>query len=324
MAKNYGNTLRRFGITTIDTGLVRPGFTASYLIVEDGLAAFVDVGPAATLPVLLEVLSSKQIPRENVRYVLVTHVHLDHAGAAGKLLRELPNAQVVVHPKGARHLISPERLIAQATAVYGADILHTLFGEMAPVPEERVIHAKHEFRLALNGRPLLFLDTPGHARHHYCVFDERSQGIFSGDTFGLSFREFDTDRGQFIFPTTSPVQFEPDELHASLDLLMKYQPTSLYLAHFGRVTDVPRLADDLHHGIDQLVELARGITISGPERRHELIRQIEQLLLMRLQAHGCTLEREQILALFRPDIDLDVRGLEVWLDRIQKHQEKRL
>ena len=106
-----------FGITTIDTGLVRPGFTASHLLVEDGQAAFVDVGPASTLPVLLEVLSSKQIPQKNVRYVLVTYVHLDHAGAAGKLLRELPNAQVVVHPKGALPLIAPDRLIKGATAV---------------------------------------------------------------------------------------------------------------------------------------------------------------------------------------------------------------
>jgi len=312
------------GITTIDLSFLRPGFTASHLIVEDGLAAFVDVGPAATLSVLLEVLHQKQIPREHVKYVMVTHVHLDHAGAAGKLLRDLPNAQVVVHPRGARHLIAPEKLIAGATAVYGADIMHTMFGEMVPVPEERVIQAGHKFCLDLNGRPLVFLDTPGHARHHYCVFDERSQGIFSGDTFGLSYREFDTDRGQFIFPTTSPVQFEPDALHASLNLLMKYQPTSIYLAHFGRVMDVPRLADDLHHCIDQLVALARSITTSGPERHHELMGQIEQLLLTRLQAHGCTMNREQILALFRPDIDLDVRGLEVWLDRIQKHQEKPL
>ena len=170
----------------------------------------------------------------------------------------------------------------------------------------------------------MFLVSPGHARHLYCVFDVCSQGIFSGDTFGLSYREFDTDRGPFIFPATAPVQFEPDELHASIDQLLQYHPISIYLTHFGRVMDVPRLADDLHHCIDQLVALARSITTSGPERHHELMGQIEQLLLTRLQAHGCTMDREQMLALFRPDLDLDVWGLEVWLDRVQKHKEKRL
>jgi glyoxylase-like metal-dependent hydrolase (beta-lactamase superfamily II) len=310
-----------FGITTIDTGLVRPGFTASHLIVEDGQAAFVDVGPATTLPVLLEVLRQKQIPQENVQYLMVTHVHLDHAGGAGKLIRELPNAQVVVHPKGARHLVSPERLIAGATAVYGEEIMHTLIGEIVPVPEERIIQAEHEFCLDLNGRQLLFLDTPGHARHHYCIVDERSQGIFSGDTFGLSYREFDTAQGHFIFPATAPVQFEPDKLHASIDLLMKYQPTSMYLTHFGRVTGVSRLADDLHEWIDQLVEFGREVKTSGQARYHDLSQNIEHLMLIRLRSHGCELNRDQMRTVLEPDLKLNVLGLEVWLDRIQKHKE---
>jgi len=311
-----------FGITTIDTSFVRPGFAASHLIEEDGQAAFVDVGPSSTLRTLLEVLHRKQIPRESVRYLMVTHVHLDHSGGVGKLINDLPNAQVVVHPKGARHLISPDRLIAGATAVYGEEIMQTLFGEIVPVPEERVLRAEHESCLDLNGRQLLFLNTPGHARHHYCVFDERSQGIFSGDSFGLSYREFDTAQGHFIFPATAPVQFEPDEMQASIDQLMKYQPTSLYLAHFGRVTDIPRLADDLNKWIDQFVELARAVKTHGQERHHELLRNVEKLLLIRLKSHGCEFDREQILAFLGMDLKLDVLGLEVWLDRVRKHQKK--
>lgn len=307
-----------FGITTIDTGLVRPGFTASHLIVEDGQAAFVDIGTSHTISILLEVLHKKQISRKNVKYVMVTHVHLDHAGGAGKLLRDLPNAQVVVHPRGARHLLNPEKLIKGATAVYGEEIMQTLFGEIVPVPEERVIRAEHEFCLDLNGRQFLFLDTPGHARHHYCVVDERSQGIFSGDTFGLSYREFDTIRGHFIFPTTSPIQFEPERMHASIDLLMQYQPTSIYLTHFGRVADVARLADDLHECIDQFVMLAQEVQTDGQERHDELLYNLEELLLARLKVHDCELDRDRILKILRPDSQLDVRGLEVWLDRMQK------
>jgi glyoxylase-like metal-dependent hydrolase (beta-lactamase superfamily II) len=307
-----------FGITTIDTGFIRPGFTASHLIVENGQAAFVDVGPTATLPVLLAVLQQKQIPREDVRYAIVTHVHLDHAGGAGKLLRELPNAQLVVHPNGARHVIAPQRLIAGATAVYGAETMQTLFGDMLPVPENRVIQARHEWSLDLNGRRLLFLHTAGHARHHICVVDERSQGIFTGDTFGLSYREFDTVQGPFILPATAPVQFEPDELHASIDLLLSYHPTSLYLTHFGLVTDVTRLAKDLHEWIAQLVELAQGVKTSGPERHQDLMHQVEDVLMKRLQAHEYSRAREHVLALLKTDLELDVQGLEVWLDRKQK------
>jgi glyoxylase-like metal-dependent hydrolase (beta-lactamase superfamily II) len=311
-----------FGITTIDTGFFRPGFAASYLIEQDGQAAFVEVGPSSTLSTLLEVLHTRRIPRENVRYLMVTHIHLDHAGGAGELLRNLPNAQVVVHPKGARHLINPEKLIKGATAVYGEDIMQTLFGEIVPVPRERVIEAEHECYLDFNGRQFLFLDTPGHARHHYCVVDEHSQGIFSGDTFGLSYREFDTVQGHFIFPTTSPARFEPDQMHASIDLLLQYQPTSIYLTHFGRVTDVARLADDLHECIDQFVALAQEVETHEQERHQELLYNIENLLFTRLQSHGCILDRDRMFAVLRPDVQLNAQGLEVWLDRKKKQQEK--
>lgn len=319
------------GITTIDTGFVRPGFTASHLIVEDDEAAFIDIGPASTLPVLLEVLNHKRIPREKVRYVLVTHVHLDHAGGAGKLLQELPNAELVVHPKGARHLINPERLISGATAVYGAEAMRTLFGEILPVPRERVLEPEDGYCLQLGKRQLLIRHTPGHARHHYCVVDERSQGIFTGDTFGISYRECDTAQGSFIFPATAPTQFEPDKLHASIDLLMAYRPTCLYLTHFGRVTDVSRLADDLHHRIDQLVELARRVkgeaetlpaeNFPAEDQHQTLLEEVQHLVETQLASHtDGHLDLAHCLSLFTPDITLDVMGLEVWLARMQKKQ----
>jgi hypothetical protein len=154
------------------------------------------------------------------------------------------------------------------------------------------------------------------------VVDERSQGIFSGDTFGLSYREFDTKQGPFIFPTTSPARFEPDQMHASINLLLQYQPTSIYLTHFGRVTDVARLADDLHECLDQFVTLAQKVEAHGHERHDKLLHNIENLLFTRLHAHGCTLDRDGMLAVLRPDVQLNTQGLEVWLDRKQKQQEK--
>ena len=246
------------GITLIDTGYHRPAFDASYLIRSGTAAAFVDVGTAFSAPRLLQVLAEKNIACEQVRYVMVTHVHLDHAGGAGVLLRDLPNARLVVHPRGAPHMIDPAKLIAGAAAVYGEAQFQRLYGEIAPIPAARVIETVDNWRLDFNGRELLFLDTPGHARHHYGIYDETSRGIFTGDTFGLSYREFDSARGPFIFPTTTPVQFEPEALHASIERLLSLHAERLYLTHYGCVQDPPRLAARLHDLIDRFVDCARG------------------------------------------------------------------
>ncbi len=220
-------------ITCVDTGYFRPRLAACYLIEQGDQAAFVDTGTSRTTPRLLELLRIRSIVPESVAYVMPTHVHLDHAGGAGALMSQLPNAKLVVHPRGARHMIDPSKLIAGAKAVYGDAAFRERFGEIIAVPEERVVIANDGFTLDLNGRSLLFLDTPGHARHHYSIFDGISKGFFTGDVFGLSYREFDTAAGAFIFPTTTPVQFDPDAWHASLDRLLSYAPELMFLTHFG-------------------------------------------------------------------------------------------
>lgn len=311
------------GITTIDTGFVRPGFTASHLLVEDGQAAFIDIGPTSKLPALLEVLARKRIPYDHVRYVMVTHVHLDHAGGAGKLLQELPNAQLVVHPKGARHMVNPDRLIAGATAVYGEEAMRTQFGEILPVPRERVIEPADNTTLALGERQLLIRHTAGHARHHYCVIDERSQGIFTGDAFGVSYREFGVARDSLLIPATAPTQFEPEEMHASIDRLMAYRPRCLYLTHFGKVTEVPRLAENLHQWIEQFVALTRNVDVRDEEdHRQVLKRRITQLVVDQLIAYGCDGAQEHHREFLEADIELNVMGLEVWLARCEKRQQQ--
>ncbi len=209
------------GVFTIDTGYQRKGLVASHLIQQGDRYAFVDVGTSSCLPVIHSVMADMGILPGQVDYVMVTHVHLDHAGAAGSLMQVLPQAQLVVHPRGARHMIDPSKLIAGATAVYGEERLTTTFGDILPVDAERVIEVGDQASLSLNGRELLFLDTPGHAKHHYCVYDERSQGFFTGDTFGLCYAPFSVNGKSFLFPTTTPVQFDPDALHASINTMMQ-------------------------------------------------------------------------------------------------------
>ncbi len=305
------------GITAIDTGFHRPLFDASHLLVENGRAAFVDVGTAFSVPRLLSELAARGLPPAAVDYVILTHVHLDHAGGAGQLMQQLPGARLVVHPRGARHMIEPSKLWAGATAVYGEEAMRRSYGALVAVPAERVIEAGEGFRVELAGRPLLFLDTPGHARHHVCVWDETSRGLFTGDTFGLSYRELASEQGAFILPTTTPVQFEPDALKASIDRLVALGPEAVYLTHYSRVTDAERLASTLRRQVDELVALARAEQ-GKPDRAARLRRGVAERFLAWAGEHATPLPAERVLELLALDVELNAQGLEVWLDRDQR------
>ena len=302
------------GIQAIDTGFHRPGFDAAYLVVEQGHAAFIDCGTNYSVPRMLDTLREAGLDPGQVDWLILTHVHLDHAGGAGELMSRLPRARLVVHPRGARHMIDPSKLWAGASAVYGESVMQRDYGRLRPVPADRVVEAPDGHQVDLAGRTLVCLDTPGHARHHNAIWDPDSRGCFTGDTFGLSYRELDTDRGAFILPTTSPVQFDPGALHASIDRLLALGPEAMYPTHFGRIVEVERLARDLHEQIDAMVAIA--VAGDGREDRHEaLTHGLEELYARRAAHHGWSGDREALRALLGSDIELNAQGLEVWLDR---------
>jgi glyoxylase-like metal-dependent hydrolase (beta-lactamase superfamily II) len=302
-------------VTCIDTGYYRPSLAACYLIVHKDQAAFVDTGTFYAVPSLLKLLDYKNIAVENVAYVMPTHVHLDHAGGAGELMRHLPNATLISHPRGARHLIDPGKLTASATAIYGENEFRKSFGEIVPVPEQRIIVADDGFGIDLNGRPFLFLDTPGHARHHYSVYDEMSNGFFTGDTFGLSYRELDSINGSYIFPTATPVQFDPEAWHTSIDRYLSYKPERMFLTHFGMVTDISRLADNLHRGIDAFVDMAH--QASNSDNRHQkILENMTEYLISGVASVNPEIGENRCKEIFALDLALNTQGLEVWLDRI--------
>jgi glyoxylase-like metal-dependent hydrolase (beta-lactamase superfamily II) len=302
------------GIHAIDTGFVRPFFDASHLVVEGGSAAFVDVGTTFSVPGLLAAFDRLGLPREAVAYVIVTHVHLDHAGGAGEMMRLLPQAKLVVHPRGARHMIDPTKLWAGASAVYGEDAMRRNYGRLVPVDPARVIEAPDGFRLELGSRPLLFLDTPGHARHHFCVWDEASRSMFTGDTFGLAYPELASGRGAFVMPTTTPVQFEPEALVASIERLLGFGPQAMLLTHYSRVTEIERLAADLRRQIGELAALGREAD-GQPDRGARLRTGVRELVLGWIHDHGTPLTTDAALALVSLDVELNAQGLEAWLDR---------
>jgi len=302
------------GIHVIDTAFFRPRFDASHLIVENGRGAFIDVGTNYSVPLLLAGMHKAGLDAAAIDWIILTHVHLDHAGGAGELLRQLPNARVVVHPRGARHMLDPSALVAGASAVYGAEEVKRTYGDLVPVPHERLVEAPDGHVVALAGRPLLCLDTPGHARHHFSVWDETSRAFFPGDTFGLSYREFDTAQGAFIIPTTTPVQFDPQALHASIRRMISYAPQAMYLTHYSRVENVAKLAEDLHLQIDAMVAIANEYART-PDRHAHIMAGLARLYAARAQEHGCAMSTEEVVDILAMDIELNAQGLEVWLDR---------
>jgi glyoxylase-like metal-dependent hydrolase (beta-lactamase superfamily II) len=302
------------GIHAIDTGFHRPLFDAAYLIVEDGRGAFVDTGTNHSVPRLLAALAGAGLAADAVDYVIATHVHLDHAGGVGLLVQHLPNARVVVHKRGARHLADPRHLVNSATTVYGAEEIERSYGVLVPVDAKRIVAVHDEATIELGGRPLLFLDTPGHAMHHHCIWDAASRGFFTGDTFGLSYREFDTSAGAWIMPTTTPVQFQPEALRRSIERMLAFDPEWIYVTHYGRVGDVRRLGALLLAQLDEMVAAARA-TAPGPARHGALMGAFEAIHLASLRAHGVTLGESRIRELLALDLELNAQGVAIWLDR---------
>jgi glyoxylase-like metal-dependent hydrolase (beta-lactamase superfamily II) len=313
-AASVPNTMPENGIHTIDTGFHRPEFDAAYLIVESGRGIFIDCGTNHSVPALIATLTSAGLEPADVDWLIPTHVHLDHAGGAGLLMQSLPNARVLAHPRAAPHLIDPAKLIAGATAVYGEAEIARSYGRIEAVPASRVQVSHDGMVLDFHGRALRLIDTPGHARHHHCLFDERSRSWFTGDTFGISYRELDTARGPFLFPTTTPVQFEPDALKASIARLMQADPVAMFLTHYGRIEAEPELAQGLVDQIDAMVALARAAA-PGPARHTTLRNALQAEYLGRIRTHGCTLDEHVIVEVIGMDLELNAQGLGVWLDR---------
>jgi glyoxylase-like metal-dependent hydrolase (beta-lactamase superfamily II) len=305
----------RNGIYAFDAGYVRPILAAIHLVVEDGRVALIDTGSNDALPNALAALERLGLDGAAVDYVILTHIHLDHAGGAGSMMAAFPNAQLVVHPRGARHMAEPSKLVAGVTAVYGAEYVNRIYGEILPIPAERIIEAADGFTVSLAGRELLCLDTPGHARHHICIVDKKTGGIFTGDMFGLSYREHDVDGHPFIFPTTTPTQFEPAEMRTSINRLLSFKPEAMYLTHYSRVGEVPVLGRDLLRRLDALVTIAESASQLKGKVRHEQIKaEIATYLFGELKAHGCNLAEAVVLDIWATDLELNAQGLEVWLD----------
>lgn len=302
------------GLWIIDTGFVRPLFDAAYLLVDNGRAAYIETGPNNAVPRLLAALETVGLERDAVDYVIPTHVHLDHAGGVGLLMQQLPNARMVIHPRGARHMIDPSALMEGVRAVYGLEVANRDYGELVPVPEDRVIATTDGMVVEVGNRPLRFMDTPGHARHHNCIWDEATRGWFTGDTFGIAYPQLYTANGPYMVPATAPIQFDPEALHETVARLLAARPAVMYLTHYGPVTDPERLSVQFLTQVDEMARAAR--SLAGVPNRHEALkRAFADIYIAELRRSGSTLPEPFIRDMLNNDLELNAQGLGAWLDK---------
>lgn len=303
----------RNGIHAFDAGYVRHQLAAIHLIVDAGRAAFVDTGSNASLPRAQAALALLGLGAAAVDYVILTHIHLDHAGGAGALMAAFPQARLVVHPRGARHMIDPARLMAATEEVYGRDTARRLYGELVPVPAERVIETRDGMALPLGGRELAIHDAPGHAKHHVFIHDRAARGVFSGDTFGIAYPECHVDGRPLLFPSTTPSQFDPVELRDSVERMVALEPEAIYATHFSRLAPPRPLAEAMLRRLDDFVGIAlQAKQAAGGDPLPAIRAGLERYVLAEARAHGVTLPDADILDLWRMDIDLNAQGLAIW------------
>jgi glyoxylase-like metal-dependent hydrolase (beta-lactamase superfamily II) len=297
--------MARHARTTIDAD-VTPRFTACYLRTAGDECAFIEAHTSHALPKLLAALKAQGLRPEQVRWVVLTHAHLDHAAGAGALMAACPNAILLAHPRAARHMVHPEKLVASATAVYGAERFRVLYGTIEPIAEARVRALADGESFALGDATLTVLHTAGHANHHFVVDDPVLDTVYTGDTFGLVYPALQ-GRGRFALPSTSPTNFDAPLARQSLDRVLALGRRAVALTHFDAYEDAPVIAAQLVRFLDRAeawVEQGAHGSESVAEMTSRFARAWSDAIAEEAPWFGDTERR--LLAL---DVDLNAQGL---------------
>ena len=299
------------GVYCVDALYVKPDVASIYLLQEADEVAIIETGTWHSMDNLLATMQQLGINDSQVRYVIPTHVHLDHAGGAGAMMARFDQASLIIHPRGARHMIDPQRLIEGTIAVYGQAQFERLYGQIEAIPEARIIIADDLERHSLHSRELLFIDTPGHAYHHFCIYDEGSRGIFTGDTFGISYAPMKQLPAGLI-PTCPPSQFDPPAMRESISRLMQFEPQRLYLTHYGEFVDPAAHVQSFNRWIDDYLELCETLKPDDEAAEQRLQAELMTLVLDQLSNDATRAQLETIL---QGDIRLNAQGLAHWWRR---------
>lgn len=319
------------GVYLVETHyLKQEGFASCYVVVENGELAIVETNTNHAVPFLLQAIKDLGYEPGQVKYVILTHIHLDHAGGAGLLMKQLPNAQLVVHARGRKHMINPEKLIEGVKAVYGEEKYREFYGDILPIDKNRVqaiswtpgTDETPELdvnKLNLGGRELELFDAPGHAKHHMFIFDPTTRSVFSGDAFGISYPRFTFSNFRLMFPSTSPVQFEPDEALKTYQKIINLEPSRILLTHYGCITDIAGAHSQLKEWINFSVTAAEKRYAEGNREKDLyaiLYRDIEERFdrIFRTARGSARTDKEKEFLFL--DADLNAQGLAHYITKI--------
>lgn len=290
-----------------------PENAAAFLIMEGDRVAFVDNNTNIAVPHLLAALTAHGYTPEQVDYLIITHVHLDHAGGTAALLEHCPNATVLAHPKAARHLVDPSRLVAGAKMVYGDEAFATLYGEIGPVPAERVRTMDDGEVLSWGSRTLTFIYTRGHATHHFCIYDSVANAIFAGDAFGLGRMSSMRPGPAFMVCTSSPPEFDPPEARRSVQRILDTGAAWACITHFGIFDHLEDRAAELLRSIDDMEAVAveaAATTLEGAPLREFCAERIAAAFLKHLTGCGVA-DPAADLAWLAQDVELNAMGASI-------------
>ena len=312
------------GTHLVDINLYRSSLAACYVVQHGDELALIDCGTPHSTPQVMATIQAMGATPQQVRWIIPTHVHLDHASGAGQLMDACSNATLIAHPRGYPHLVDPSRLQAGALAVYGEAAFMKDFGQLQAIGESRALAAEDGQSFELGEAHLTFIDTPGHANHHGCIHDSASGYLFTGDTFGLGYQEFaraSAKGSPYLVATTSPVAFDPEAWMHSLDRMLDTNPSAVCLTHFSKYDNPAGLAPVLRESIRAHQQIALDEEAQGLEGRGARLRKaVDQLLVGGAVRHG-GLSEDQARRLLAGDIELNAQGLEVWLKRRAKRRD---
>jgi len=252
-------------VITVDCQYMQPAHAAAYILPADDQVALVENNTSRAVPLILNGLSNAGMAPEQVRYIIITHLHFDHAGGTSALVRACPNAQVLCHPVAVRHLVDPSRLVASAKKVYGEARFAELYGEIEPIAAQRIRAVEDSETLVFGSRTLRFLHTPGHAKHHMTIHDLETNGMFTGDVFGIMHVTPLRSPDPVLIFSSAPTDFDPDQARQSIRRIRASGIERVYLTHYGEYTDLDKGEAQLLESIADFERIMAQAAASGLE-----------------------------------------------------------
>ncbi|SPT76290.1 MULTISPECIES: MBL fold metallo-hydrolase [Bacillus cereus group] len=290
--------------------------TGTYVLPEEDGITLIDTCASPSLRYILAGLNELQIELIQVKNIIVTHIHVDHAGAAGLLMKCCPNAKLFVHPMGKMYMCEPDKLEKSLKKVYGNDIFNNQFYPIIPIHEARIHPVDDGEKLKISKkRELQFFHTPGHADHHISIYDPATKGVFAGDTIGAYFPELDFD---LYLPITSPPQFNYTKMIESKEKIKKLNPSKIYFGHYGVSQEVEGIYRQFHYWLEIFIDIGKNVWKTekdAKKAKNAVSKKIYERIKYDLTENGLSTDHPFYKKL-KPDIDFCASGIILYLKNI--------